>query len=411
MFRNTRPFAVLDLGSTRICAIIARIDAHGLLQILGIGEQLSKGLKRGHIVDREAFEISVLNAVHAAEEMAGETIEEVIISLTGGLLSHVIEVDLPIGHREVEERDIKHLLSHVQDYLLSKKEQNPSSYTILHAFPIGYTVDGNKGVKDPRGMFCERLGLSLHVVTYPFAHHKNIITCLARCHLVTIDAVAAPYAAALSALVADEKELGATVIDMGGNSTSYAVFSGGRCVALGIIPIGGEHITTDITQGLSTSRIHAERLKNLYGGAILTSSDEKETILVPQIGEREYSMQVTKGTLNHIIRPRVEEVFEILKKHLDEISWAKNATRRIILTGGASQLFGIQELATSLFSCQVRISRLQAPETFPLSEVGTNYATVLGLLEFSQEYWKEKPFKKHFLLGRKKLTYWFKRIY
>lgn len=411
MFHPTKPFAVLDLGNTRVCAIIARINAHGELDVLGIGEQFSKGFKKGHIVDRESFEISILNAVHAAEEMSGETIEEVIISLTGSLSSHVIDVDLPIGGREVEEKDIEHLLAHVQDHLLYRKAEGQSSSLILHAFPIGYTVDGNKGVKDPRGMFCERLGLSLHVVTYPFLYHKNLVMCLARCHLVVVDAVAAPYAAALSTLVPDEKELGATLIDMGGNTTSYAVFLDGYCVALGSIPIGGEHITTDIAQGLSTSRIHAERLKTLYGGAVSTVSDEKETILVPQIGEGEYTMQITKGSLNYIIRPRVEEIFEILKKNIDEVSWAKSATRRIVLTGGASQLSGVRELLSSFLTRQVRLATPLAPEIFPLTEVGANYATVLGLLEFAQEYWKENPRKKRFSFKKFNLVNWFKKSF
>lgn len=387
--------AALDIGSTKVCAAIARVESDQRLRLLGLGQQISKGLKYGTIVDMEALEVSILNAVHSAEEMASETIQDITLCCSSAVLSQIGDVEMPIQGHEVTEEDLKHLFIRAQDNLRTHQGKAfQSSYELIHAFPIGYTVDGNRGIRDPRGMFCERLGVSLHVVNFPTPIFRNLVQCVARCHLSLSQVVMPSYASSLSTLVEDEMDLGVTLVDIGGGITSWATFLDGHCVSLGIIPLGGLHITSDIAQGLSTPLVQAERLKTLYGSALPTASDEKETILVPQIGENQntHAVQITKGSLNRIIGPRLEEIFEYLKVKLDQTGPFKGGTRRIVLTGGASQMFGLKDLAGQVLARQVRLGK--PLHIRGLSETSSNpsFSTVLGLLSFSSGRHKQNLF-------------------
>lgn len=386
--------AALDIGSTKVCAAIARVESDQRLRLLGLGQQISKGLKYGTIVDMEALEVSILNAVHSAEEMASETIQNVVLSCSSPILSQIGDVEMPIQGREIVEEDLKHLFMCAQENLRVHQARGGHPHELIHAFPIGYTVDGNRGIRDPRGMFCEKLGVSLHVVNFPTPVFRNLVQCVARCHLSLSQVVTSSYASSLSTLVEDEMDLGVTLVEIGGGVTSWATFLDGHCVSLGMIPLGGGHITSDIAQGLSTPIVQAERLKTLYGSALPTASDEKETILVPQIGENQntHAIQITKGSLNHIIKPRLEEIFEYLKDKLDGTGPFKGATRRIVLTGGASQMFGLKELASNVLGRQIRLGK--PLHIRGLSETSSNpsFSTVLGLLNFSSGRYKQNLF-------------------
>jgi len=386
--------AALDIGSTKVCAAIARVENDQNLRLLGIGQQISKGLKSGAIVDMEALEISILNAVHSAEEMASETIQNIVVGCSSGVMSEIGDVDVALSGREILEDDLKTLFSLAQNNLKMNQSRRIYPLELIHAFPIGYTVDGNRFIRDPRGMFAERFGVSLHVVTLPSTVFKNLVQGVGRCHLELSQVVSSAYASALSTLVEDEMDLGVVLVNMGGGTTTFSVFSDGHCVALGLIPLGGDHITSDIAQGLSTPFSQAERLKTLYGSALVSSSDENETILVPQIGDDQATpgMQVTKASLNQIIYPRVEEIFEILKNKLDALSSYKGATRRVVLTGGASQMFGLKEVASTILGRGVRLGK--PLHILGLSEGFSNpsFSTVLGLLKFSSEGYKQNLF-------------------
>lgn len=386
--------AALDIGSTKVCAAIARVESDHNLRLLGLGQQISKGLKSGIIVDMEALEISILNAVHSAEEMASETIHHVIVSCSNGMLSEIGDVNVTLSGREVLEDDLKRLFILAQNNLKIHQARSLQPLELIHAFPTGYTVDGNRNIRDPRGMFAHQLGVTLHIITLPLTTYKNLVQGVARCHLELSHVVSEPYASALSTLVEDEMDLGVVLVNMGGGTTTYSVFSDGQCVSLGIIPFGGEHITSDVAQGLSTPLSQAERLKTLYGGALLTASDEKETILVPQIGDEgsTQGMQVTKASLNQIICPRVEEIFEHLKAKLDALSLYKGATRRVVLTGGASQMFGLKELAAHVLGRSVRLGRPLHIRGLSESFSNPSFSTVLGLLNFYAEGYKQNLF-------------------
>ncbi len=384
--------AALDLGNAKVCAAIARYEEGEPLHLLGMGQQVSKGIRRGRIIDMEALEVSILNAVGQAEAMSSQVIQNVTLGLSYGMVSRVSQVELTLSGKAVDEQDLKDLFAHAQNNLKASLGKSAKDYEIIHAFPVGYSVNGHFGVRDPRGMVCKQLGIYLHVVMLPILTFRNLVQCLGRCHLKAVGIVAGPYASALATLVEDERDLGVTLVDMGGGTTAFSVFFDGHCVHMGGIRVGALHVTSDIAQGLSTPMVQAERLKTLHGSALPTERDEKEIILVPQIGEnlQSQAVQVTKGSLNRVIRPRLEEILELLKKELDMCEGYKSATRRVVLTGGGSLMYGIKELASQILGRQVRLGK-------PLHVRGmsdmTNdpaFSCVLGLLQFASFHTQNK---------------------
>jgi cell division protein FtsA len=269
----------LDIGTTKICCFIARIE-DDQPRVLGIGHQISRGVRNGQIIDLEAASASVLHAVHAAEEMAGETIEHVVANLSGGFsASRIIRAEIAVAGREIADPDMRRVLEH--GYLM----REPGDRQVIHSVPVGFSVDDSRGIRDPRGMLGERLGVNMHVVTASAASVRNHTSTVGRSHLEVDALVVSPYASGLACLVEDEIGLGVTVIDMGGGTTTIGVFFDGNLIFADYVPVGGGHVTNDIARGLSTPIAHAERMKTLFGSAISASSDEREMIAVPQIGE------------------------------------------------------------------------------------------------------------------------------
>ena len=346
--------AALDIGSSKICCLIAKVEESGRAAVVGIGHQLSRGVKSGAIIDMDEAEMAVLTAVHAAEKMSAETIDEVVVNLSGGYpASQTVGVEVAIAGHEVGDSDLRRVLEHGRGIDVGPDRQ------VIHSIPVGYTIDGNRGIRDPRGMYGDRLGVSMHIVTAAAGAARNIATCVNRCHLEVSALVVSPYASGLATLVEDEKDLGVTVIDMGGGTTSIAVFFDGQVVFTDSVAIGGNHVTSDIARGLSTPLAHAERMKTLYGSALTSPSDERELINVPQIGEdgSGTSNQVAKSILVGIIQPRLEETFELVRARLEASGFDKLAGRRVVLTGGAAQLTGARELAQLVLDKQVRMGR------------------------------------------------------
>ena len=345
----------LDIGTTKICCFIARVE-DDRPRVLGIGHQISRGVRNGGIVDLEATGTSVLNAVHAAEEMAGETIERVVVNLSGGFsASRIIKAEIGITGREITDAELRRVLEH--GYLM----REPGDRQIVHSVPVGFSVDDSRGIRDPRGMLGERLGVNMHVVTASAASVRNHTAAVGRSHLEVEALVVSPYASGLSCLVEDEIGLGVTVIDMGGGTTTIGVFFDGNLIFADYVPVGGMHVTNDIARGLSTGVAHAERMKTLFGTAIAASTDEREMIAVPQIGEEEegHVNHVPKSLLVGIIAPRIEETFELVRNRLEASGFDKVAGRRVVLTGGACQLHGAREFAALILDKQVRMGRPQ----------------------------------------------------
>jgi cell division protein FtsA len=379
----TRPrgslITALDIGSTKICCFIARVEDERP-RVLGIGHQISRGVRNGKIIDLEATSSSVLNAVHAAEEMAGDTIERVVANLSGGFAaSRIVRAEIGITGREIADADMRRVLEH--GYLM----REPGDRQVIHSVPVGFSVDDSRGIRDPRGMLGQRLGVNMHVVTASAASVRNHSSAVGRSHLEVDALVVSPYASGLACLVEDEIGLGVTVIDMGGGTTTIGVFFDGNLIFADYVPVGGGHVTNDIARGLSTPIAHAERMKTLFGSAISASTDEREMIAVPQIGEEEDGQvnHVPKSLLVGIIAPRIEETFELVRNRLEASGFDKVAGRRVVLTGGACQLHGAREFAGLILDKQVRIGRPQRVAGLAEATGGPAFATTAGLLHFA----------------------------
>ncbi|WP_029014031.1 cell division protein FtsA [Niveispirillum irakense] len=380
--------AALDVGSTKIVCFIAKVEEAGGIRVTGIGHQVSRGVRSGGIVDMELAETAIGTTVHAAETMAGEQIREVLVSLSGGQPeSQTLTVETLVTAPEIGDGDVRRALAEAR-----KLDVSPDA-ALIHSIPIGYAIDGSRGIRDPRGMVGERLGVRMNVVTAAASPVRNISTCVGRCHLGVEGFVMSPYAAGLSCLVEDEMELGVTVIDMGGGTTSMAVFNDGKMIWCDSIPLGGVHVTNDIARGLTTPVVQAERLKTLHGSAVAAVSDEREMIDVPQVGEEErgLSNHAPKSLLVGIIQPRLEEIFELVAGRLDASGVAKAAGRRVVLTGGASQLSGVRELAASVLDKQVRLGRPLRIGGLAANVSGPSFAAAAGLLSYALQQNHELP--------------------
>ena len=371
--------AALDVGSAKVCCFIAHAGDDGL-RVTGIGHHLSRGLRAGAVIDMEAAEEAIRGAVDHAERMADETIHEVYLSFSAGApASHSVEVEVALNGHEIGDGDLRRVLGEGRLRCESGERE------IVHTIAVGYTIDGNRGIRDPRGMYGERLGVNIHVVTAQPAPLRNLTTCVARCHLDVADCVVSAYASGLACLVDDERELGVTVLDVGGGTTGVAVFIEDDVIHTDVVPIGGNHITNDIARGLSTPLDHAERMKVLYGNAVPSPADERETIDVRLIGESEDASAnpVPRAQLNRIIRPRVEEIFEVVRARLEASGFADTAGRRMVLTGGSSQLQGLRELASQIFGKSVRLGRPQDIHGLTEATGGPAFSTCAGLLRYA----------------------------
>jgi cell division protein FtsA len=383
--------AALDVGSTKNCCLIARNHGAAGPEVVGIGHQVSRGVRCGTIVDIDAAEVAIRATVEAAEQMAGENIRQVIVNISGGNpSSRLISYEISIAGHEIGDADLWRIL----DPAALAREQL-EDHELTHTIPVGYSIDGSRGVRDPRGMYGERLGVNLHVISVANGALRNLAATVGRCHLDIESKVISPYASALSCLSDDEAQLGVTVIDMGGGTTSIAVFFDGEVVHAGIIPIGGVHVTNDVARGLSTPLIHAERMKTLYGSAIPSPSDDREIVKVPQMGEEEVpegASQVPRSMLIGIVRPRLEETFEMVRAHLEAAGFDKVAGRRVVLVGGASQLPGVPELAGMILDKQVRAGKPRAIAGLAEAVSGPAFATCAGLLAYAVRNPAEAPF-------------------
>jgi cell division protein FtsA len=388
--RKSAVLSVLDIGTSKIACLVARLDPvaeSDLLRgrthrarIIGIGHQRSRGLKGGVIVDLDAAEHAIRLAVDAAERMAKVEVRSVIVNMTGGRLgsqSFHAEVKL---RGAVGEGDVHRVLE------AASSVASLPGRTVLHALPTGFSLDATRGINDPHGMVGETLGVDMHVVSSDQNATRNLMLAVERCHLDVEAVVATPYAAGLAALVEDEAEMGVAVVDMGGGTTSVGVFAGGHLVHTDAVAVGGNHITMDIARGLATSLAHAERLKTLYGSTIATASDDRETIAVASVDEddRDSVNHVPKSQLVRIIRPRVEEILELVRDRLKAAGFSAQSGRRVVLTGGGSQLTGLVELARTTISKQVRVGRPLGVQGLPEAAKGPAFAAPVGLLVYPQ---------------------------
>jgi len=385
------PIAALDIGTTKIVCMIATPDEQGELTVVGVGHQLARGIKSGVITEIGEACTSITAAVHAAEQMAGVTIEDVIVSVNGtNLKSRNVAVELDVLADGVSDQDIADIIQEGCASLESNESQ------VLHYFPTQYTLDSARGLRDPRGMIGKKLGADLQIITAREQYLRNLSQCIARAHLNIEDYVMVSHASALAVLEKDEMDLGCTVIDMGGGVTSFSVYVGGRNIYADSIPVGGNHVTSDIAQGLSTSLHHAERLKTLHGSAINSARDADVMIDVPQLGEREDEDEPTtmpRAMLVGVIRPRMEEIFELIRGKLEQAGVDKIAGRRCVITGGASQMLGVSDLAARMLGKQVRKGKPMPIQGLADAVSGPAFSGVIGMLRSVQHpLWENEIF-------------------
>ncbi|KAF0146578.1 MAG: cell division protein FtsA [Rhodospirillaceae bacterium] len=385
---RTGLIAALDVGTTKVCCFIARAE-EDVLKVVGIGHQRSLGLRNGVVIDMDEVEASIRAAVAAAEQMAGERINRVVVNVSGGRPhSSKIEVEVSVDGRQIDDDDVRRIV----DY--ARRQKMTGDHDLIHCISVGYSIDGANGIRDPRGMFGNRLGVSLHMVAAQAGAVRNLRLVVERCHLDVEAMVVSPYASGLACLVDDEKELGVTAIDMGGGITAVGVFENGQVIHVACLPIGGQHVTGDIAKGLSTPVANAERLKTLYGSAMPSPSDAREILKVPLVGEDDESAanQVPRSMLVQIIQPRIEETFELVRSHLEANGLARNAGRLVVLTGGAAQLQGVREAAALILDKQVRLGR-PAVGLRGLAEAtgGPEFATCAGLLKYATHIHGDTP--------------------
>lgn len=402
--------AALDVGSRKICCFIAKTGG-GLKrpQVIGIGHQESRGMKSGTVVDMEETETAIRAAVDSAERMAGGSpIRDVIVSISAGEpQSRHFSVDVEVDGHEISEQDIDQVLELGQSHM-----KNHDRF-IIHSRPTSYSIDGVSGVKEPRGMYGEKLGVELHMVSVAASPLRNLQSCISRCHLNMASAVLSPYASGLAALVQDERELGSICIDMGGGVTSIAAFKDGEFIYGDAVALGGDHVSRDIAQGLSTPLQSAERLKTMFGTCAVGQPTARNQIDITQVGDsgQELTTTIPRSMLTSIISPRVEEIFEIVQAKIKRAGMEDIAGRRLIITGGASQLGGIEETAKKIFGQNVRLGRPLGVDGLADLTAGPTFSTCAGLLTYADSVPEEVHYRetKQPMVGViSRINQWFK---
>lgn len=383
---------VLDVGSSKVCCVIAKLRpreegqilrgrTHNM-QVIGIGHQKSGGVKSGVVVDLDRAEASIRQAVDAAERIAGLTVDSLIVNLTAGRLkSETFSASVALGGHAADASDVDRVLSE------GVKRAVRGDREVVHSLPVAFSLDAEKGVRDPTGMVGETLGVDMHVLTGDSAPLRNLELCINRAHLSVERMVATPYASGLSVLVDDELEMGAACIDMGGGTTTISVFAEGRFVHADALPLGGRHVTMDLARGLSTRLDDAERLKVMHGSLLPGGTDERDIIAYQPIGaeESEPPVQIPRAVMSRIIRARVEETLEHLRDRLARSGYAAAIGKRVVLTGGASQLPGLPEAARRILGRNVRIGRPLGIKGLPEAAKGPAFAATVGLLVYPQQ--------------------------
>jgi cell division protein FtsA len=368
--------AVLDVGSSKTICLIGRAE-QGAMRVLGAALRESGGIKSGTVTSIVEAEEAIRDAVAAAESRADARIQNVLISVAcGSPISIRARATAALDGALVSDAHLHALLRE------GRGRCQMEGYEVIQAAPTSYVVDEARGVHDPSGMFCQRIGVSMHAVGVRPSPLANLKLAVERCHLSVVGSLYAGYASALSTLTDDEKQLGATVIDMGGGVTSVAVFMEGQLVHADVVPMGGSHVTSDLARMLAAPISAAERLKTLYGAALGDIETGTDVISVPQMGEDGdgYANRVPRSMLTRIIQPRLEEIFAQVQERLRASGFDVAAGRRAVLTGGACQLAGTRELAQRVLNKQVRLGRPQTFNGLPAASAGPDYATALGLL-------------------------------
>lgn len=378
--RIEKIITALDVGSWKVCALIAGQTADGQLYVLGTGQRESRGVKRGYVADMHATEIAIREAVEQAERIAGTNIEDVWVSFSaGGLISDIVKLEADLGGHRVEQGDIDELLKAGRDAI------DPQGKMVLHAQPTRYTVDGLAGVKRPLGLHADRLGVDVHVVSTDGSPVRNLDLCVRSAHLEVRSIIAAPVATGLACLTDEERELGVALVEIGAAVTNVSVFIQGVLAGLASIPMGSADITDDIASAFGTPRSWAERTKCFHGSANLSPRDNHEMIdvvlAIPD--DSAEGPRITKAALNSVIRQRLERLMAEIQKELKKLGFQDPVGRQIVLTGGGAELKGAADYAQQSLGSAVRVGRPKGLSGLPEAHSGPAFATLAGLARFA----------------------------
>jgi cell division protein FtsA len=369
----------LDIGTSKIVAIVGAITPEGRLEIVGIGSHRSNGLKKGVVVNIESTVLSIQRAIEEAELMAGCQIHSVYAGIAGShirsLNSHGI---VAIKDREVFPQDLERVIDAAQAVAI------PADQKILHILPQEFLIDDQDGVKEPLGMSGVRLEAKVHLVTCAVNAAQNIEKCIRRCGLEVEDIILEQLASSYAVLTEDEKELGVCVVDIGGGTTDIAIFKDGAIRHTGVIPIAGDQVTNDIAMALRTPTPNAEEIKIKYACALAKLTSPDETIKVPSVGDRE-PRDLSRQALAEVVEPRYDELFTLVQSELRRSGYEDLMAAGIVLTGGTSKMEGVIELAEEIFHMPVRLG---APQNIRgLTDIVNNpiYSTGVGLLLYAMK--------------------------
>ena len=370
----------LDVGSSKVSALIAEPNEDGSLRILGTGQRQSQGVRRGFIADMERTEATIREAVEQAERIAATGIEDIFVGFSaGGLVSTVASVEVAIGGRRVQKEDIDQLLA------VGRESIDAEGRMILHAMPALYTLDGLQGVKKPLGLHADKIAVDIHVISADPSPVRNLDLCVRSAHLGVEAIVASPVAAGKACLSEEERELGVALVELGAGVTNVSVFAGGMLVGLKSLSIGGTDITDDIASAFGTRRTEAERMKCFYGSAMTSPRDNHDMIeLKPIAGSEEgtEAARITRAQLIAVIRQRLEHLVGEIALALKELGFGGPFGRQVVLTGGGAELKGMADNAQGVLGRAVRVGRPSLPG-LPEAHSGPAFTTLVGLAQFA----------------------------
>ena len=370
------PIAALDIGSSKVSALIVARDDEGRLRVMGSGQRESRGVKRGYVTDMDAGEVAVREAVESAERMSGVTIDDVWASFgAGGLTSDVANVEVELGGHQVEQSDMDELMRE------GRLAIDQGDRLVLHAHPALFTIDGVEGVKNPTGLHAGRLGVDIHVVAADPAPLKNLDFVIRSAHLGVHAIVASPVASAVACLTQEERELGVALIELGAEVTNVSLHAGGMLVGLRSIPMGAKDISDDIACAFAVQRRDAERLKCFYGSAMTSPRDNHEMIEANQIGAEDGTepTRITRAQLMTVIRQRVEQLTGEIDAALKSLGFTGPVGRQVVLTGGGAELKNIADYMQGVLGRAVRIGRPRTITGLPDAHSGPAFTTLVGL--------------------------------
>ena len=368
----------LDIGTSKIVAIVAKIIDEERVEIIGLGHKPSQGLKKGVVINIESTVTAIQEAVHEAELMAGVEIKSVYAGIAG---SHIRSMNshgiLAIKDGEVTASDVERVID------AAKAVAIPADQRILHVLPQEFIIDNQEGIREPIGMSGVRLEAKVHLISGAVSAAQNISKCVQRCGLIANDIILEQLASSFAVLTEDEKDLGVCLVDIGGGTTDIAVFTDGAIRHTAVIPIAGDQVTNDIAVALRTPTQYAEEIKVRYACALQQLADPDEAIEVPGVGDRA-PRELARQTLAEVVEPRYEELFELIKAELQRSGFEEMCASGIVLTGGSSKMEGVLELAEEVFHLPVRLGEPQ--NIFGLVDVVCNpiHATGVGLVMYGQ---------------------------